>query len=109
MKGDKMKRRTRWKRVYNPIIGMRFFDGGDYSLGYFTIEKLWVCKEYEKHAVTPNGSHWFTKRMMQVRTDSGLVYKMPFVPWLDVCTADGKKTFSDLYNENPNMNKKSWW
>ena len=104
-----MKKRTRWKRVYNPIIGMRFFDGGDYSLGFFTIEKLWVCKEYEKHAVTLNGSHWFTKRMMQVRTDSGLVYKMPFIPWLDVCTADGKKTFSDLYNENPNMNKKSWW
>ena len=109
MRGDKMKRRTRWERVYNPIIGMRFFDGGDYSLGFFTIEKLWVCKEYDKHAVTPNGSHWFTKRMMQVRTDSGLVYKMPFIPWLDVCTADGKNTLSDLYNENPNMNKKSWW
>ena len=104
-----MKQRTKWKRVYNPIIGMRFFDGGDYSLGIFTIEKLWVCKEYEKHAETPNGSHWFTKHMMQVRTDSGLVYKMPFVPWLKIFTADGKKALSDLYNENPNMNKKSWW
>ena len=88
---------------------MRFFDGGDYSLGFFTIEKLWVCKEYDKHAITPNGSHWFTKRMMQVRTDSGLVYKMPFVPWLKIFTADGKKALSDLYNENPNMHKKSWW
>ena len=109
MKGDKMKQRTKWKRVYNPIIGMRFFDGGDYSLGYFTIEKLWICKEYCKHATTPDNSHWFTKRMMQVRTDSGLVYKMPFVPWLKIFTADGKKSLSDLYNENPNMNKKSWW
>lgn len=35
-----MKKRTRWKRVYNPIIGVRFFDAGEYSLGFFTIEKL---------------------------------------------------------------------
>lgn len=103
-----MKQITRWKRVYNPIIGMRFFDGGDYSLGFFTIEKLWVCEEYCKHATTPDNSHWFSKRMMQVRTDSGLVYKMPFVPWLKIFTADGKKALSDLYNENPNMYKKNW-
>ena len=104
-----MKQITRWKRVYNPIIGMRFFDGGNYSLEYFTIEKLWVCKEYCKHALTPNGSHWFTKYMMQVRTDSGLAYKMPFVPWLDIYTADGKQSISDLYNTNPNMYKKKRW
>lgn len=104
-----MKKITRWKRVYNPIIGMRFFDGGDYSLGFFTIEKLWICKEYYKHAAALDGSRWFTKRMMQVRTDSGLVYKMPFIPWLNVSTADGNKKLSDLYNENPNMYKKKWW
>jgi hypothetical protein len=35
-----MKLHTKWRRVYNPIIGVRFFDGGDSGLGFFTIEKL---------------------------------------------------------------------
>lgn len=104
-----MKQITRWKRVYNPIMGMRFFDSGDLSLGFFTIEKLWSCKEYCKHAVAPDNSHWFTRCMMQVRTDSGLVYKMPFFPWLNVSTVDDNKKLSDLYNKNPNMYKKKWW
>lgn len=101
-----MKKRTRWKRVYNPVIGVRFFDGGEYALGFFTIEKLWSCKEYCKSAETPSGSHWFDKEMMQVRTDSGLVYKMPFFPWMKVYDASGKKSLSDYYNENCCMSKR---
>lgn len=100
-----MKKRTRWKRVYNPVIGVRFFDGGEYGLGFFTIEKLWSCKEYCKCAKTPSGSHWFDKNMMQVRTDTGLVYKMPFFPWMNVYDESGKKSLSDYYNEDYHMTK----
>lgn len=102
-----MKQRTKWKRVYNRIIGMRFFDAGEYSLGFFTIEKLWHCKEYSEHAVSPQNSHWFDKFMMQVRTDSGLVYKMPFIPCLNIGTADGKKSLADLFDEDCVMREKN--
>lgn len=100
-----MKKRTRWKRVYNPVIGVRFFDGGEYALGYFTIEKLWKCKTYSKGAIAADGSHWFDKEMMQIRTDSGLVYKMPFLPWMKVYD-NGGKSLADYYNENCIMSKK---
>lgn len=101
-----MKKRTRWKRVYNPIIGVRFFDAGEYSLGFFTIEKLWSCKEYCRCAETVGGSHWFDKTMMQVRTSSGLVYKMPFCPWMKVYDESGKKSLADYYNENSFMTRR---
>lgn len=99
-----MKLRTRWKRVYNPIIGMRFFDGAKYSLGFFTIEKLWQCKEFLEHAETADGSHWFNREMMQVKTDTGRVYKMPFCPWYEMYF--GEKSIGELYDENPYMSKK---
>ena len=98
-----MKKRTRWKRVYNPVIGVRFFDAGDYTLGFFTIEKLWSCKEYCGSAETINGSNWFDKIMMQVRTNTGLVYKMPFFPWMKVYDESGKKSLADYYNEDSLM------
>ena len=101
-----MKKRTRWKRVYNPVIGVRFFDGGEYGLGYFTIEKLWNCKDYCECATSLNGTHWFDKTMMQVKTDTGLVYKMPFSPWMKVYDDSGKKSLADYYNENSYMSKK---
>lgn len=100
-----MKKRTKWKRVYNPIIGVKFFDAGEYALGFFTIEKLWSCKEYCKCAETPSGSHWFDKRMMQIRTDTGLVYKMPFFPWMKVYDESGKKSLADYYNEDSFMTR----
>lgn len=101
-----MKKTTRWKRVYNPVIGVRFFDGGEYALEFFTIEKLWRCKEYCGCAETPSGSHWFDKTMMQVRTDTGLVYKMPFMPWMKAYDESGKKSLGDYYNENCRMSRK---
>lgn len=101
-----MKKRTRWKRVYNPIIGVRFFDGGTYTLGFFTIEKLWSCKEYCKHMENADGSHWFDKTMMQVRTDEGLVYKMPFIPWMKAYDESGIKSIANYYDENCYMSKK---
>lgn len=101
-----MKLHTRWKRVYNPIIGVRFFDGGDYRLGFFTIEKLWQCKEYCKGALYHDNTNWFPKHMMKVRTDTGLVYKMPFMPWMNAYDEKGKKSIADYYNKCPIMSKK---
>lgn len=97
--------KTRWKRVYNPIIGVTFFDGGEYGLGFFTIEKLWACKEYCECAEALDGSHWFDKRMMQVRTDTGLVYKMPFFPWMRAYNTENNKSIADYYNEDSFMTR----
>ncbi len=96
-----MKYLTKWKRIYNPVVGKSFFDGGKYTLGFFTIEKLWICKEYSSCAVTSKGSHWFDKKKMRVRTDTGRVYEMPFFPWMEVTTADGKNTLSEIYYSEP--------
>ncbi len=98
-----MKLKTRWKRVYNPIIGIRFFDGGDYSLGYFKIIKLWSCLEYCGCAETADGSHWFPKTRMLVKTDTGLAYKMPFFPWMKAYDSAGQKSIADYYNINSYM------
>lgn len=90
-----MKQRTKWKRVYNPIIGVKFTDNGVYNLDYFIIEKLWQCD-----------CGGYTQEMMQIRTDSGLVYKMPFFPWMDAWDETGKKCLGDYCNESPVMSKK---
>ena len=103
-----MKLHTKWKRVYNPIIGVRFFDHSDSGLGFFTIEKLWPCKEYCKGAQRYDGKQWtswFWVTMMQVRTNIGLVYKMPFCPWMKAVDDSGKK-LSDYYNEDSWMTRK---
>lgn len=104
-----MKLHTRWKRVYNPIIGIRFFDHGDLGLGFFTIEKLWICEEYCKGAQRYDGSkwtNWFVVKKMQVRTNTGLVYKLPFCPWMKAVDDRGKE-LKDYYNENSFMLSKS--
>lgn len=97
-----MKLHTRWKRVKNKnILGQRFFDGGEFGLGFFTIEKAYKCKEYSSCAIAPNGTRWFDVGMIVVRTDNGLVYKLPFCPWLKVYSADGNKALSKFYDEQP--------
>ena len=95
------KSRTRWKRVKVPICGQRFFDAGNYCLGFFTVLRAYKCEEYCKFALTPDHSHWFQKRMLVIKTDTGLKYKVPFFPWADVTTADGKDTMSELFNKHP--------
>ena len=106
-----MKLHTKWKRVYNPIIGVKFFDHGNLGLSFFTIEKLWQCKEYCKGAQRYDGekwTSWFWTTMMQIRTDTGLVYKMPFCSWMDVVDSSGSKKLSDYYNENSWMTRKRY-
>lgn len=73
-----MKTKTRWKRIKLDIIGQRCFNE---ELGFFTIKKIWECKEYCKNAITPDGSHWFEARKVLVVTDNGLKYTVPYL-WL---------------------------
>lgn len=96
----KKKKHTRPKRIKShPIIGLRFFDGGEYGLGFFTIKKLWVYKEYSTCAYAPDGSRWFSKAIMLVEDDYGMKYKMPFCPWMK--SSCGNKMMSDYFNERP--------
>ena len=95
------KTKTIWKRVYPTIIGKRFFDGGEYGLGYFTVVKAYRCKEYCKCALSPNGTHWFDKTMILIKTDTGLKYKIPFCPWARVTNAETGKWWSEDFNKNP--------
>lgn len=96
-----MKLHTRWKRTYPNIIGKRFFDGGEYGLGFFTVIKAWKCKEYSDSALTPTDSHWFDKSMILIKTDSGLRYRIPFCPWTKIADAETGKCWSEYYNKMP--------
>ena len=75
-----MKKRTRIKRG-NPnkvIKSSRLFtDFG--GIGYYKILKLYDWKEYSANAVTPDGSHWFKHSMAKIKTEYGVVMKIPFL------------------------------
>ncbi len=96
-----MKKQTKWKRVYHPMIGVMFHDNNKYRLGYYTIEKLWECKRD-----TGYGGRRLCHMMMKVRTHNGFVYKMPF-PYADNEIVDdyGKSLFKYCF-ESPFMDKK---
>lgn len=96
-----MKNKTRWKRVYPEIIGKRFFDGGEYGLGFFTVLKAWKCKIYVGTAYTSGMTQWFDARMILIKTDEGLKYKVPFCSWLNIYDKSGKTNWSELYNKKP--------
>ena len=92
---------TRWKRRYPNIIGKRFFDGGEYGLGYFTVLRAYSSKEHCKNAIAPDGTHVFDKAMIVVKTDSGYKFKIPYCPWLNVVDAETGKLWSSYFNEKP--------
>lgn len=96
-----MKKKTRMKRCYPTIIGKRFFDAGEYGLGYFTVIKAWKYKEYCSSAKLPNGSHWFSKEVILIRTDAGVKFKIPFCPWTKVVFADTGELWDKEFNNNP--------
>lgn len=99
--GKKMRLHTRWIRVNRiNILNKRFFDGGECGLGFFYIVKAYKCKEYCKNALALDYSHWFSKAMIVVKTDSGLIYKIPWCPWAKVYDSNGKG-LSEYYNEQP--------
>jgi len=75
-----MKKRTRIKRsnATNVIKNNRLFtDFG--GIGYYKILKLYDWKEYCDNAVTPDGSHWFKHSMAKIKTEYGVVMKIPFL------------------------------
>ena len=96
-----MKNKTKWKRAYPDIIGKRFFDAGGYGLGFFTVIKAWKCKTYSESAIAPDGTQWFDERMILIQTDNGIKYKIPFCPWLDIFSENGKMHWGELFNKNP--------
>ena len=96
-----MKQHTRWKRVYPSIIGKRFFDGGEFGIGFFMVLKAWKCKEYSNCAITPDGSRWFSKELILIKTDAGIKYKIPFCPWLKIEDAVTGELWSKEYDSNP--------
>ena len=70
-----MKKRTRWKRVYMPSIGQRYFHE---DFGFYRIKKIWQCKVYNAHCEMPCGSHWFDKKKAAIVTEDGLRYTVPY-------------------------------
>ena len=73
-----MKNRTKIKPIKLPICGERLFtDFG--GIGYYNILKIYECKEYCNNAVTPDGSHWFKHSMAKIKTENGVVMKIPFI------------------------------
>lgn len=96
-----MKKRTRWKRAHPNIIGKRFFDAGEFGLGFFTVLKAWKCKEYCGSAFAPDGTRWFDKQMILIKTDSGIKYKIPYCPWIKLADAETGKAWDSYYNERP--------
>lgn len=71
-----MKKRTRI-RTGNLLKGKRLFtDFG--GICYYKVLKIYDWKEYCANAVTPSGSHWFSHSMAKIKTESGIVMKIPF-------------------------------
>lgn len=72
-----MKKRTRIK-ASNPLKGKRLFtDFG--GICYYKVLKVYNWKEYCANTETPSGSHWFGHSMAKIKTESGIVMKIPFI------------------------------
>lgn len=72
-----MKKRTRI-RTGNLLKGkILFTDFG--GIGFYKVLKIYDWKEYSIHAVTPGGSHWFKRSMAKIKTEYGIVMKIPFI------------------------------
>lgn len=74
----KVKTRTRIKNVHFDLKENRLFtDFG--GICYYKVLKIYRWKEYSKHAETPDGSHWFDCDMAKIKTETGVVYKIPWI------------------------------
>ena len=72
-----MKKRTRLKPSKR-LKGKRLFtDFG--GIGFYKVLKIYDWKEYSANAETPSGSHWFQHSMAKIKTEYGVVMKIPFV------------------------------
>lgn len=72
------KKRTRMKSSRKLLKGKRLFtDFG--GIGFYKVLKIYDWKEYSANAVTPDGSHWFKHSMAKIKTEYGVVMKIPFL------------------------------
>lgn len=70
-------KRTKLKRVLTYEIGKRLFtDFG--GICFYKIIKVYKWKEYCRYAVSPNRSHWFEHKMAKIKTETGVVMKVPY-------------------------------
>lgn len=84
----KQKVKTRWKRrKQTPFKGERLF-GEDF--GFFQIKKAWDCKEFCRCATALDGTHWFPKTKVEILTETGLKYQVPFLWLIFNSTKNGK-------------------
>lgn len=73
-----MKKRTRMRSSRKLLKGKRLFtDFG--GIGFYKVLKIYSWKEYCANAVTPDGSHWFRHSMAKIKTEYGVVMKIPFI------------------------------
>ena len=62
----------------NRLKGVRLFtDFG--GIGFYKVLKFYDWKEYHKNAETPDGSNWFQHSMAKIKTEYGVVMKIPFI------------------------------
>lgn len=85
----KKPKRTRWKRVFMPTIGQRYFHE---NFGFYRIKKIWSCEVFSAHCVQPGGSQWFNKKKAAIVTEDGLKYTVPYFE-LVYCSIDESGKF----------------
>lgn len=74
-----MKLKTRWKKCnISYFKDKKFFND---EIGCFYVLKIQTCKEFCKSAKTPDGSNWFDKQRVFIKTDTGIKYVVPYI-WL---------------------------
>lgn len=72
------RKRTRIKSSKTILVGKRLFtDFG--GIGYYKVLRHYEWKEYSPNAELPNGSHWFKHSIVKIKTEYGVVMKIPFV------------------------------
>lgn len=74
----KMKKRTRIRPIKLKLKSNRLFtDFG--GISYYKVLRFYRYLDYCESAITPTGSHWFSHEIVKIRTESGVVYKLPWI------------------------------
>lgn len=74
------KKRTRLKTskaIYKVLKGKKLFtDFG--GIGFYKVLKIYEWKEYSPNAQNLDGSQWFKFEYAKIKTDYGVVMKIPY-------------------------------
>ena len=72
------KKRTRIKSSKTKLVGVRLFtDFG--GIGYYRVLRHYQWKEYCQNVLNLDGTHWFGRSMVKIRTEAGITMKIPFI------------------------------